>query len=140
MTPDQITLVRSVFEDLARAGLEPVRVYERLFELHPELRDRFPEDLGGLPRNFWTGLTGLVVRLDDVAGLTAEAAAAAAYHRNMGVNSVEFTYLGEAVDDVIQSTLGAAYTPAHREAFARTWSLVTEIMQQRPRTPAAAIF
>ena len=133
MTPDQITLVRSTFAALERSGLDPARVYDRLFELHPELRDRFPADLGALPQNFWSGLTGLVYRLDDVAGLSDEASAAAAYHRHIGVNSVEFAQLGESLDDVVRTTLDEQYTPTHAEAMRRTWELVTEVLQQRPR-------
>lgn len=138
MTPDQITLVRSTFAALDRVQLDPHRVYDRLFELHPELRDRFPDELGALPQNFWSGLNGLVSRLDDVAGLTEEAAAAAAHHRHMGVNSVEFAQLGEALDDVVRSTLGEEYTPAHAEAMRRTWVLVTEVLQQRPRVSSGS--
>lgn len=133
MTPDQITLVRSTFAALDRSGLDPALVYARLFELHPDLRVRFPDDLGSLPQNFWSGLTGLVLRLDDVAGLTDEAAGAAAHHRNMGVNSIEFAQLGEALDDVVRAELGEEYTPAHAEALRRSWVLVTEVLQQRPR-------
>jgi len=137
MTPDQIRLVRTVFVALDQAGLDPEKVYDRFFELHPEQRSRFPDPLGVLPQNFWSGLNGLVARLDDVAGLTEEAASAAAYHRNMGVNSAEFADLGAALNDVVATTLGDFYTPAHAEAMQRTWILVTEVLQQRPRLPAA---
>jgi hemoglobin-like flavoprotein len=137
MTPDQISLVRSTFVSLRRVGLDPERVYDRLFELHPDLRARFPEPLGALPQNFWSGLTGLVGRLDDVAGLTEEARQAAAHHRNLGVSSREFELLGATLDDVVASTLGAEYTDAHAEAMRRTWLLVTEVLQQRPRAQVA---
>lgn len=137
MTPDQITLVRSTFAALDRSGLDPALVYARLFELHPEVRMRFPDDLGPLPQNFWSGLTGLILRLDDVAGLTEEGAGAAAYHRNMGVTSIEFAQLGETLDDVVRTQLGEEYTPAHAEALRRTWVLVTEVLQQRPRISSA---
>jgi hemoglobin-like flavoprotein len=139
MTPDQITLVRSTFASLQRVRLDPGRVYDRLFELHPGLRSRFPDPLGALPQNFWSGLTGLVARLDDVAGLTEEASRAAAHHRNMGVSSEEFEALGATLGDVVASTLGAEYTAAHAEALRRTWQLVTEVLQQRPRAHRDAV-
>jgi hemoglobin-like flavoprotein len=139
MTPDQIDLVNQTFRSLDRVGLDPERVYEQLFADHPDMRDRFPDPLGRLPLNFWSGLRGLVARLDDIAGLSAEAAGAAAHHRNMGVNSGEFARLGVALDEVIADVLGAEYPAEHRDAVRGTWVLVTEVLQQRPRSMTGGV-
>jgi hemoglobin-like flavoprotein len=139
VTPDQIALVHQTFRSLDRVALDPERVYRQLFADHPELRERFPDPLGRLPQNFWSGLRSLVDRLDDVPGLAAEAAGAAAHHRSLGVNSGEFAALGGALDAVIASTLGADYSPAHRDAVQATWTLVTEVLQQRPRSRTGGV-
>lgn len=139
MTPDQIELARQTFGALDRAGLDPERVYRQLFVDHPDMRDRFPDPLGRLPQNFWSGLRNLVDRLDDIPDLASEAAGAAAHHRNMGVNSGEFARLGEAFDTVVAATLGAGYTAAHRDAIGATWVLVTEVLQQRPRSRTGGV-
>lgn len=139
MTPDQIELVHQTFRSLDRIHLDPERVYRQLFVMHPEMRDRFPDPLGRLPQNFWSGLSGLVDRLDDIPGLAAEAASAAAHHRNLGVNSGEFAHLGVALDAVVASALGTDYTEAHRDAMHSMWILVTEVLQQRPRSRTGGV-
>lgn len=139
MTPDQIELVHQTFRSLDRIRLDPERVYRQLFVTHPEMRDRFPDPLGRLPQNFWSGLRNLVDRLDDIPGLAAEASTAAAHHRNMGVNSGEFAHLGVALDDVIAATLGTDYSPEHHDAVRSMWILVTEVLQQRPRSRTGGV-
>ena len=90
MTPEQIALVRTSMaavddrDDLVRA------FYDRLFELAPDTRALFPQDMARLRSSFLATLTELVASLDQVPDLALHSMALGARHRGYGVHAAHF--------------------------------------------------
>jgi hemoglobin-like flavoprotein len=130
MNPDQIALVQTSMTALGDGDEVVRRFYERVFELAPETREMFPDDLGELRANFLATLTELVASLGELPDLALQSRALGARHRGYGVQASHYLVVRTALLETLQETLGDGFTPAHEQAWRQAYDLMAEVMQQ----------
>ena len=130
MTPEDVGLVVEtaplVHEDTEMVG----RLYELLFERHPEVRTMFPDDMTQQVHRFVTEIEAFAVAMPDLATVERRAGDLGSRHARYGVRPGHFPYVRDALLDVLAERLGDRFTPAHRTAWSRAYNLVAEIMME----------
>ena len=130
MTPEDVALVVEtaplVHEDTEMVG----RLYELLFERHPEVRAMFPQDMTAQVHRFVTEIEAFAVAMPDLPVVEERASQLGARHVRYGVRPTHFPYVRDALLDVLAERLGDRFTAAHRTAWARAYNLMAEIMME----------
>lgn len=134
MTPEQIEIVRGTVADLDGRITDVAEIlYRRLFERHPELRDRFPPDPTEQAAKFAAELDAIVALLPELGRLTPEAAALGRRHEGYGVRAADYPLVRDALLDALAEVLGGGFADVHRLAWRRAYDLVAEVMQDAGR-------
>ena len=93
MTPEQITLVQTSFARvLPIADTAATLFYHRLFELAPDVRALFPEDMREQRRNLMQMLNVTVNGLSNLDRLVPMVEALGRRHVNYGVQQPHYLY------------------------------------------------
>ena len=118
MTADQRRLVRDSFESL-REYAAPLALlfYGKLFELDPNSRKLFHNDLTLQGRKLMDMLTSVIESLDDLQPLLARLAELGKKHAEYGVLPEQYDTLTMALLWAISQPLGADFDPPTREAW-----------------------
>lgn len=142
MTPEQIALVRASFAQVlpiadAAAGL----FYDRLFALDPALRPLFRGDLTAQGRALMGMIRVAVNGLDRLEQIVPAVQALGQRHAAYGVKDEHYATVAGALLWTLEQGLGAAFTPATREAWTQAYTLLAATMQtaaaeSRPAPPA----
>ncbi len=141
MTPQQIDLVKASWAQLQPSQAATADLfYGRLFELAPDTRPLFKRDIHaqGL---MLTHTLGVVVagldRLDTVVPLAQQLAR---QHVGYGVQARHYDSVGTALIWTLAQSLGTAFTPALRQAWADAYALLAGAMKAAayPQDAAAA--
>ena len=115
--------------------------YKKLFELKPEYRSMFPEDMTAQRRKLMVALTFIVKAADwanekwadDVPqedDLMLVVLALGRRHTLLyKVPEEGFKYVGEALMYALNMGLGQAFTPEAKAAWAKIYALVSNIMK-----------
>jgi len=130
MTPEQIALVQSSMAALGDGDDVVRRFYDRLFELAPDSRDLFPDDLESLRVSFLATLTELVGSLDELPDFALQTRALGARHRGYGVGAAHYQYVRTALLETLAASLGDDFTDEHDAAWRQAYDLMAEVMQQ----------
>jgi hemoglobin-like flavoprotein len=130
MTPEQIELVQTSLEELGDGDAVVRRFYDRMFELAPDTRALFPDDLDQLRASFLATLSELVASLDELPDMALQSRALGARHRGYGVQASHYSVVRTALIDTLATSIGDSFTPAHVEAWERAYDLMAEVMQQ----------
>jgi hemoglobin-like flavoprotein len=140
MTPTEITLVQDSFRKILPIGDQVASLfYARLFELEPSLRPMFRGNLQEQGPKFMAMVSAAVASLHDVQRI--EPVVRSVGPRHAGVAEAYYASFGTALIWTLEKGLGAEFTPAVREAWRATYSLlaITLIHAQREASlPAAA--
>ena len=141
MTADQILLVRASWPVVAGdADAMTTRFYEHLFAIDAGAARLFTDtDMGAQRVKLAQTLEVLVKALDDPDRLVPAVAALGRRHTHYGVEPRHFDSVGEALLRALGDTLGVAFTPAVRQAWAETYGLVASVMRRalvRAASPA----
>jgi hemoglobin-like flavoprotein len=129
MTPHQIALIQGSADVLLSVGDRVVaRFYDRLFELAPETRSMFPEDLARQKAKLVETLAVLVVHLSDRAMFTGHLHRLGRHHVAYGVEATHYGPASEALLDSLQSVLGSRFTGEMREAWTALYGQIATAM------------
>ena len=138
MTPRQIELVR---DSLSIVAADPSRFsalfYNRLFAIHPELRDIFPADMGAQQAKFVETLAIVVAALDRLEVIAPDLAAMGARHTGYGTEPHHYEWVRGALNWALGQVLRKDFTLDLQLAWNAAYRRVAEAMQQGAAAPTA---
>jgi hemoglobin-like flavoprotein len=130
MTPRQVTLVQDSF-----AKVRPVAdtaadlFYGRLFEIAPQVRAMFPDDMREQKKKLMAMLGLAVTNLDKPDMVVPALQNLGRQHVAFGTRAAHYQPVGEALLWTLERGLGPDFTPELREAWTETYALVSRVMQ-----------
>ena len=129
MTPHQIKLVQTTFAEVAPiASTAADLFYGRLFEIAPQVRSMFPEDLSEQKRKLMAMLGTAVAGLNQLDTLMPAVRALGRRHGGYSVTARHYAAVGSALLWTLEKGLGEAFTPEIREAWATTYRVLAGTM------------
>ena len=129
MTPAQIKLVQQSFTKVAPIADEVAELfYGRLFEIAPQVRKLFPDDLTEQRTKLMTTLTAIVKGLGHMDSIFPAAAALANRHVAYGVQAAHYPVVGEALLWTLEKVLGLSWTLDVAAAWASAYASLSGFM------------
>lgn len=139
MTAADIQLVKSSFQKvLPIADQAAALFYARLFELDPKLRGMFRGDMIEQGRKLMGMIAMAVTSLERLDKLVPAVQALGARHSGYGVEEEHYATVGAALLWTLDKGLGTEFTPAVREAWTTTYSLLANTMIEAQRAARVA--
>jgi hemoglobin-like flavoprotein len=135
MTPEQVNLITQSFDKMwpIRRNLA-AQFYSRFFEIAPDARRLFPEDMNRLHLKLMDTIAAIVGALDNRALFQSIISHTALQHARFGVSSAQFAAFGDALIWSLEEQFGSAFTPELRQAWITLYEAVqTEMMAGIPR-------
>ena len=129
MTPNQIRLVQASFRQVAPIAATAADLfYSRLFETAPQVRAMFPEDISEQKKRLMTMLGNLVGGLNNFDTLMSAVRALGRRHGSYGVKAQHYAPVGSALLWTLEKSLGAAFTPEVKDAWATAYIVLSTTM------------
>jgi hemoglobin-like flavoprotein len=139
MTPDNIKLVQESFRKVVPiAGTAADLFYDRLFEIAPELRHMFPQDLREQKKKLIGMLATAVNNLHHFDQIRPAVEELGRRHLGYGVADEHYKPVGEALLWTLEQGLGKDFTPAVKEAWTQAYLAVADTMKLAARRKLAA--
>ena len=139
MTPAEIHLVKDSFRRIVPIADQAAALfYARLFELDPALRHLFRGDMREQGRKLMTMIATAVQSLEHLDTLVPAVRQLGARHAGYGVTPDHYAVVGAALLWTLEKGLGPAFTPAVRDAWTSTYSLLANTMLEAQREAALA--
>jgi hemoglobin-like flavoprotein len=129
MTSDQIDLVQSSFAKvvpIADAAAE--LFYGRLFEIAPEVKPLFRNDMREQGRKLMTTLGVVVGSLKNLDAVLPAAKALAVKHVGYGVTAAHYEPVGAALIWTLEKGLGEDFTLETKNAWTSTYAALSGVM------------
>ena len=129
MTPQQIDLVQSSFKKVVPiAGTAADLFYDRLFEIAPEVRPLFPQDLGEQKKKLMTMLGTAVSNLHKLDTILPAVKDLGSRHKGYGVTAAHYAPVGAALLWTLEKGLGPDFTPEVKAAWTETYNALSGVM------------
>jgi nitric oxide dioxygenase len=129
MTPDQIDLVQQSFARVAPISDQAASIfYNRLFEVAPQVKAMFPEDMTEQRRKLMATLAVVVNGLTDLPSILPAASALAIRHVSYGARREHYPVVGAALLYTLEKGLGEAWTPDVASAWATAYETLSGYM------------
>ncbi|WP_416900016.1 MAG: globin family protein [Minwuia sp.] len=137
MTPEQVALVQGSFKKVAPIADTAADIfYDRLFEIAPEVRPLFPEDMREQKKKLMQMLATAVTNLHQVETIVAPVQALGKRHAGYDVKDEHYDKVGEALIFTLGKGLGDDFTPEVRDAWVETYGLVATTMKDAAKEAA----
>jgi hemoglobin-like flavoprotein len=136
MTPEQIDLVRKSFDALwpFRRKLAE-QFYGRFFELAPDTRRLFPDDLEKQQLKLMDTLAAIVGTLDQREIFQSIISHTGRKHAEFGVQRSHFVAFGDALIWGLQRQFGSEFTPEMQQAWIVLYDAIQAEMMRAAKTP-----
>jgi hemoglobin-like flavoprotein len=129
MTPDQVTLVQDSFAKVAPiSGKAAELFYGRLFEIAPQVRAMFPDDMSEQRKKLMSTLAIVVNGLGNLDTILPAASALAKRHVGYGAEAAHYPVVGEALLWTLEKGLGDAWTPPVAAAWTAAYTTLSGFM------------
>ena len=112
--------------------------YARLFELDPSLRRLFRGDMTDQGRKLMTMLAVAVTALDRPETIVLTLRNLGARHADYGVQDDQYATVGAALLWTLEKGLGPEFTPEVRNAWTKTYAMISSTMIDAAREARAA--
>jgi nitric oxide dioxygenase len=106
MTPKQIALVQDSFAKVALSEATAVLFYDRLFEIAPQMRAMFPDNMIEQRRKLMAMLAAVVKGLGNLEQVLPAASALAKRHVSYGAKARHYPVVGAALLWTLEKGLG----------------------------------
>jgi hemoglobin-like flavoprotein len=136
MTPEQIDLVRKSFDALwpFRRKLAE-QFYGRFFELAPETRRLFPDDMEKQQLKLMDTIAAIVGTLDQREIFQSIISHTGRKHAEFGVQKSHFVAFGDALIWGLQRQFGREFTPEMQQAWIVLYDAIQAEMMRAAKTP-----
>jgi len=139
MTPNDVQLVQESLKSVRPIAAQAADLfYGRLFEVAPEVRPLFPEDLTEQKKKLMGMLGTVVANLHQVEKILPAAQDLGRRHVGYGVKAAYYKPVGEALIWTLDKGLGEAFTPTIRAAWVAAYTTLAGVMQEAAAAAAAA--
>src|ERR1700750_1200853 len=129
MTPDQVKLVQDSFAKVAPISDKAAEIfYGRLFEVAPQVRAMFPDDMTEQRKKLMATLAVVVGGLTNLEAILPAASALAKRHVNYGAKPEHYPVVGGALLWTLEKGLGDAWTPELSEAWTAAYGTLSGYM------------
>lgn len=129
MTPQQIELVQTSFKKVVPiAGTAADLFYGRLFEIAPEVRAMFPEDMKEQQIKLMGMLGTAVSNLHRLGAILPAVKELGQRHKGYGVSVAHYAPVGAALLWTLEKGLGADFTPEVKAAWTETYTALAGVM------------
>jgi hemoglobin-like flavoprotein len=131
MTPERIELIRKSFD-----AIWPVRrklaesFFSRFFELAPDAKRLFPDDLERLHLKLMDMIAAIVGALDQRELFQSIISYTGQQHAQFGVKPSHFVAFGDALLWSLERQFGPAFTPELKEAWIELYDAVQTEMKR----------
>ncbi len=129
MTPEQVKLVQDSFKKVEPIAATAADLfYGRLFEIAPQVRPLFPEDLSEQKGKLMGMLGTAVNNLHQVESIIPAVQDLGKRHVAYGVTADQYKPVGEALIWTLEQGLGEDFTPEVKDAWVTTYVTLEKVM------------
>jgi nitric oxide dioxygenase len=129
MTPDQVKLVQDSFGKVAPISeAAAVLFYDRLFEIAPQVKAMFPDDMTEQRRKLMAMLAAVVNGLGNLESILPAASALARRHVGYGAKAEHYPVVGAALLWTLEKGLGDGWTPDLADAWSTAYGTLSGYM------------
>jgi hemoglobin-like flavoprotein len=129
MTPDEVKLVQQSFSKVAPISDQAaILFYDRLFEVAPQVRSMFPDDMTEQRKKLMMMLAAVVGGLGDLPSILPAASALAKRHVAYGAKAEHYPVVGSALLWTLEKGLGEAWTPEVAAAWTTAYGTLSGYM------------
>ena len=129
MTPDQVELVQKSFSKVAPISEQAAALfYGRLFEIAPEVKPLFRNDMKEQGKKLMGTLAVVVGGLTKLDSILPAASALAKKHVGYGVKASHYTPVGAALLWTLEKGLGPDWTPEVATAWTTAYTTLSGYM------------
>jgi hemoglobin-like flavoprotein len=130
MTPDEIHLVQRSWEKVVPIAKDAASLfYGRLFDLRPEYRALFSEDVDEQGKKLMQVLTTVVRGLTHIEKLELTVWQLGRRHVAYGVKDEDYAPVAEALLWTLQQGLGSDFDEATKQAWVSAYTVLANVMQ-----------
>lgn len=131
MKPEQVKLVQDSFTKVEPIAAKAADLfYDRLFEIAPEVRSMFPDDLGEQKTKLMDMLGTAVNNLHQVETIIPAVQDLGRKHVGYGVKDEHYDHVGAALLWTLEKGLADDFTPPVKEAWTETYGTLAGVMQE----------
>ena len=139
MTEDDKQLVRDSWAKVVPISDKAAELfYNRLFELDPSLRPLFTSDMTEQGRKLMGMITVAVNGLDRLDEIIPAVRALGKRHSEYGVTNDHYDTVATALLWTLERALGDGFTDDTRNAWTKTYTLLSTTMKEAAAQPTAA--
>lgn len=129
MTPEQIKLVQDSFAKVAPISEKAAELfYGRLFEIAPQVRAMFPDDMTEQRKKLMATLAIVVNGLNNLDTILPAASALAKRHVSYGAEAAHYPVVGQALLWTLEQGLGPSWTPEVATAWTGAYTTLSGFM------------
>lgn len=129
MTPEKIALVQDSFKKVVPiAGPAADIFYDRLFEIAPDVRPLFPEDMTEQKKKLMQMLAIAVNGLTKLDEILPAVQDLGRRHNGYDVTPAHYDKVGEALIFTLDKGLGEEFTPEVKDAWVETYGALAGVM------------
>lgn len=130
MTPEQVDLVQGSFKKVVPiADTAADLFYAKLFEIAPDVRPMFPDDLSDQKKKLIQMLATAVNGLKDLDAIVPAVQDLGKRHVKYGVEDAHYDSVGAALLDTLEKGLGDDWTPDTAAAWTETYTVLATTMK-----------
>jgi hemoglobin-like flavoprotein len=129
MTPEDVKLVQESFAKVAPISDKAAELfYGRLFEIAPQVRAMFPDDMKEQRKKLMATLAIVVQGLNNLDAILPAASALAKRHVGYGAQPEHYPVVGQALLWTLEQGLGPAWTPEVASAWVEAYTTLSNFM------------
>lgn len=129
MTPKQIKLVQESFAKVAPISDTAAELfYGRLFEIAPQVKPMFSDDISAQGKKLMQALTVVVNGLSNIEQVIPIAQKLAQNHLSYGVEAEHYGAVGEALIWTLEKGLADGFTPDVKDAWVAAYTTLSNVM------------